>query len=198
MSLTLIYIKADELLYTLPVLQLSGAVAGILTWLSKGALCFSHLLVHSSQTQPRAKQRKHKGERFGYSFPDGYLQAVFLYIGTGKSWLHLQGNYVCIGCLDSNAERVLPIAIHRMLICPSLEEQADLAAEGKEKTIRAEIPAPPPHTGVGRGHCPSTGRYSFTYIGLKKKIKKIGKRCRAWRKEWVYRGPITPYVSSWG
>lgn len=60
MSLTLIYIKADELLYTLLVLELSGAVAGILTWLSKGTLCFSHLLIHSSQTQPGVKQRKQR------------------------------------------------------------------------------------------------------------------------------------------
>ena len=170
MSLTLIYIKADELLYTLPVLQLSRAVAGILTWLSKGALCFSHFLIHSSQTQPRVKQRKHKGERFGYSFPDGYLQAVFPYTCTGTSRLHLQGNYVCIGCLDSNTERVLPIAIHCVLICPSLEEQADLTAEGKEKTIRAEIPALLPHTEVGREHCPSIGRHSFTYIGLNQEM----------------------------
>lgn len=58
MSLTLIYIKADELLYTLPVLELSGAVAGILTWLSKGALSFSHFLVHPSQTQPRRRKRR--------------------------------------------------------------------------------------------------------------------------------------------
>lgn len=55
LSLTLIYIKADELLYTLPVLQLSRAVAGILTWLSKGPLCLSHFLIHPSQTQPREK-----------------------------------------------------------------------------------------------------------------------------------------------
>ena len=63
LPLTLIYIKADELLYTLPVLQLGRAVAGILTWLSKGALCFSHLLVHSSQTQPRVEQRKSTREK---------------------------------------------------------------------------------------------------------------------------------------
>lgn len=61
MSLTLIYVKADELLYTLPVLELSRAVAGILTWLSEGALCFSHFLIHSGQTQPRVKQRKQRG-----------------------------------------------------------------------------------------------------------------------------------------
>lgn len=145
MSLTLIYIKADELLYTLSVLQLGRAVAGILTWLSKGALCFSHFLIHSSQTQPRVKQRKHKGERFGYSFPDGYLQVVFLYMCTGKSWLHLQGNYVRIGCLDSNTERVLPVTIHRMLICPSLEEQADLTAKGKKRPSEQKFQLPPLH-----------------------------------------------------
>lgn len=184
MSLTLIYIKADELLYTLPVLQLSRAVAGILTWLSKGPLCFSHFLVHSSQTQPRAKQRKHKGEEVWLFLSP---MAIYMCTRTGKSWLHLQGNYVCIGCLDGNAERVLPVAIHRVLIRPSLEEQADLTVERKEKAIRAEIPAPPPHPEVGRGHC-------FTYIGLNQETLQ-------WRGERNgYAGAQLPprYVSSWG
>lgn len=51
--LTLIYIKADELLYTFSVLKLCGAVVGILTWVTEGALGFPHFFVHSSQTQPR-------------------------------------------------------------------------------------------------------------------------------------------------
>lgn len=53
-----------------------------------------------------------------------------------------------------------------MLIRTSLEEQADLTAGGKEKSIRPEIPVPPPHTEAGRGHCPSTGRHSFTSSGV--------------------------------
>lgn len=53
----------------------------------------------------------------------------------GRSGLHLQGNNVCVGCLDCNTERVLPVTVHRMLVCPSLEEQADLAAQEKGKTI---------------------------------------------------------------
>lgn len=59
-SLTLIYVKADELLYTLSVLELCGAVVGILTWMTKGTLGFTHLFVHSSQTQPA----RNKEERF--------------------------------------------------------------------------------------------------------------------------------------
>lgn len=184
MSLTLIYIKADELLYTFPVLQLSGAVAGILTWLSKGTLRFSHLFVHSSQTQPGVKRRKQKGERFGYSFPDGSLRAELPYRGAGRPWLHSQGDDVRVGRLDSDAERVLPVAIHRVLVCASLEEQADLTAGGKEKTIRGEISALSLHTGVGRGHFLSlagTASPILVYYN-----NKSGNAAVAWREEGVY------------
>lgn len=162
LSLTLIYIKADELLYTLPVLQLSRAVAGILTWLSKGTFCFPHLLIHSSQTQPGTTQGESTRER-GLVSPAlmAVSRSCSLCTWAGKPWLHLQGDNVSVGCLDSNTERVLPIAIHRVLVRPSLEEQADLTAGGKGDSIRAELPAPPPHSATGRGLCASTGRQSL-------------------------------------
>lgn len=70
---------------------------------------------------------------FSYFFPlVNYRQHFHL---QGRSGLHLQGNNVCVGCLDCNTERVLPVTVHRMLVCPSLEEQADLAAQEKGKTI---------------------------------------------------------------
>lgn len=60
-SLTLIYVKADELLYTFSVLKLGRAIVGILTWVSERALGFTHLFVHPSQTQPAGTRT---GEKF--------------------------------------------------------------------------------------------------------------------------------------
>lgn len=184
MSLTLIYIKADELLYTFPVLQLSGAVAGILTWLSKGTLRFSHLFVHSSQTQPGAKRRKQKGERFGHSFPGGSLRAELPYRGVGKPWLHSQGDDVRVGCLDGDAERVLPVAIHRVLVCTSLEEQADLTAGGRKKPSeeKFQIPRSAPERAEGIAH-PLAGTASPILVYCN---NKSGNAAVEWREEGAY------------
>lgn len=55
-SLALSYVDADELLYAFLVLLFCGAAAGVLTWLTKRTLGFSHLLVHPRQTEPTETQ----------------------------------------------------------------------------------------------------------------------------------------------
>lgn len=55
LPLALVYGKADKLLNALLVLLLSGAAAGVLTWMSEGAVRLAHFLVHPSQPQPDTK-----------------------------------------------------------------------------------------------------------------------------------------------
>lgn len=153
MSLTLIYVKADELLYTLPVLELSRAVAGILTWLSEGALCFSHFLIHSSQTQPRAKQRKQRGRDL----------ASFLLL-TGRKE----------GPCGTYKVTMSALAAWTAILsgsCPSLSTACWFAPRLRnkqtwlQKGTKGHQQKSQLHVGVGTEHSPPTGSHSSPCLG---------------------------------
>ena len=78
--LALGYGDADKLLYALPILLLSGAAAGVLTWLAQRRLGLAHLLVHPRQTQPghHGKGRQDGGSESEINMTSSSVSQVLL------------------------------------------------------------------------------------------------------------------------
>lgn len=111
--LALRYVETDELLNAFLILLLGGTASWVLTWLSKGSLRLSHLLVHPGQTQPGGREAQRNVQRT--------FRRTFIVAGV-FACENVQRDYVRVGLLDRDAQGVLARLVLVVLRRPSLQE----------------------------------------------------------------------------